>query len=68
MRCDGRQRRCPYLGAGKVKICEAFSQGLRVPNKREIFEYCEGQFRLCTLYRGTVQSEGETTKEVTADS
>lgn len=33
------------------KICQAFSKGLRVPNKREIFDHCWEQFHLSKRYQ-----------------
>lgn len=51
------QKRCPHLNTGKVRICEAYSKGLKVPSKKEIFEYCEGRFHLCRTYQERTQFE-----------
>jgi len=53
---EQEQKRCPYLSKEKVKICEAQSEGLKVPSKKEVYEYCEGQFHLCLTYQKVCKS------------
>ena len=42
---------CPYLFASGTTTCRAYSNGLKVPTRREEYEYCMARFGLCPLYR-----------------
>lgn len=59
MRLNEQEKRCPYLNTEKVKTCGAISEGLKVPNRKELFEYCEGRFHLCQIYKKACKSTGK---------
>ncbi len=56
---EQEQKGCPHLNTGKVRICEAYSKGLKVPSKKEVFEYCEGQLHLCPTYQKACKYTGK---------
>lgn len=43
-------KRCPYYEDLPVKSCNAVTEGIKVPTKREIERFCLGDYDGCPIY------------------
>ncbi|OGL38910.1 MAG: hypothetical protein A3C43_01960 [Candidatus Schekmanbacteria bacterium RIFCSPHIGHO2_02_FULL_38_11] len=60
--------KCPYYSDEPIKICKAFLEGIKMPSKKEIKEYCLSEnYEKCVFFQKKEKDiwESENDKEPT---